>query len=262
VVSLVELSVAGPVATITLADERRRNALSAQLLGELVVALDAAEADGRVRALVLTHRGPAFCAGADLSGGPAPAPGADLPAVIARLVRSRLPVVARIAGPCVAGGMGIAAACDLALASDGVTFAFTEVRIGVVPAIIAVVCLPRLREGDARELFLTGRRIDAAEAQRRGLITRAVSADALDDALAGVLAEILAGAPGALAAAKQLLAQHRYAHLEEDLARAAATSAELFAGEEAREGIAAFLERRRPAWVSEPASGARGGAQP
>ncbi len=245
---LVELSLAGPVATLTLADEARRNALSAALLAEMIEGIDRAERDDAARVLLLTHRGPVFCAGADLSGGPVPPPGADLVEVILRLVRSPLPVVARIEGAVLGGGLGLAAACDIALVSSEVQVAFTEVRLGVVPAIISVLCLQRLREVDAREMFLRGHRVEASEAVRAGLLTRAVSPHELDAQVAAVLADLLEGAPGALAEAKQLVLGARGATLEEELVRARDLSARLFSGDEAREGITAFVERRPPSW--------------
>src|SRR5437870_2696286 len=146
-----------------------RNALTPVLMSGLAQGLEAALADEAVGVIVLTNTGPAFCAGADLSGAsPAAAAGAGrgrgarrdgLAELLAAIQDSTKPVVARIAGHCVAGGIGLAATCDISLADDAARFGFTEVRIGVAPAIISVVCLPKLGRADALELFLSGERI-------------------------------------------------------------------------------------------------------
>jgi methylglutaconyl-CoA hydratase len=151
------------------------------------------------------------------------------------------PVIARIGGPARAGGLGIVAACDLSVAAPGATFAFTEVRVGVVPAIISVVCLPRLRHGDALELFLTGATFDAARAVDAGLVTAV--ADDLDAAVAHYVAELRLAAPRAVAQAKRLVRGPLDFSAMEQL------SQEFFASDEAREGIAAFAEKRPPLWA-------------
>ncbi len=253
--AVVESELSGGVLTVTLADETRRNALSRQLLSELSAVLDAADADPEVRVVVLTNVGSTFCAGADLSeqaaGGGPPEPGSlsDPRVLFARFRRAPKPYVGRIAGHCVAGGMGLAAALDITVAADDVRFGFTEVRIGVAPAMISVVCLPKLRPADARAAFLRGRRFEAPEAARIGLINAAVPRDQLDAEVDAVVGDLLAGAPGALAATKQLLAEVPRMPEEEAFAWTGALSASLFAGEEAREGITAYLEKRPATWV-------------
>ncbi len=253
--AVVESDLSGGVLTVTLADEARRNALSRQLLAELTAVLDAADADPEVRVVVLTNAGSTFCAGADLSeqaaGGGPPEPGSptDPRVLFARFRRSPKPYVGRIAGHCVAGGMGLAAALDITVAAADVRFGFTEVRIGVAPAMISVVCLPKLRPADARAAFLRGRRFEAPEAARIGLINAAVPRDQLDAEVDAVVGDLLAGAPGALAATKQLLAEVPRMPDEEAFAWTGALSASLFAGEEAREGITAYLEKRPATWV-------------
>ena len=197
------------VVTVTLADEANRNALSRRLLAELAAALDDADSDPDVRAVVLTNAGRVFCAGADLRESSAPAD--DNPVVVkasdlfGRFRRSPKPYVGRIAGHCVAGGMGLAAAMDVSIARDDAKFGFTEVRVGVAPAMISVLCLPKMRRADAAEAFLRGNRFTAAEAARLGLINAAVPADDLDDAVEAVVTDLLAGGPSALAAAKQIV---------------------------------------------------------
>jgi methylglutaconyl-CoA hydratase len=231
-----------------------RNALTPALLGGLAGGLRAAAADASVRVAVLTHTGPAFCAGADLSGGgrAAVAPRDGLAGVLAAIQDSPKPVVARIAGHCLGGGVGLAAACDLSVAADDARFGFTEVRVGVAPAIISVVVLPKLRRGDALELFLSGERITAARAADVGLITRAVPADGLDQAVSQVIARLLAGGPSALGAAKQLVYRVPGMERAEAFGWAGELSASLFASAEAAEGMAAFREKRPPSWAPRP----------
>ena len=253
--SLVETSSDGRgVVTVTLADEANRNALSRRLLAELTAVLDGIDADPAVRVVVLTNSGRVFCAGADLresssrrtGDNPAKANASDL---FGRFRRSPKPYVGRIAGHCVAGGMGLAAAMDVSIARDDAKFGFTEVRVGVAPAMISVLCLPKMRRSEAAEAFLRGNRFSASDAARLGLINAAVPADSLDDEVEAVVTDMLAGGPSALAAAKQLL--DRVPQMSFDDARewTARLSAELFAGDEAAEGMDAFLNKRTPEWV-------------
>ncbi len=266
---LVRWDVDGGVCTITLADVEGRNVLSRRLVAELSAALDAAEADDGVRVIVLTNDGRVFCAGADLGEASKPGDGrddsaaqSDFPAVrpqdlFARFARSPKPYVGRIAGHCVAGGMGLAAAMDIAIATEDATMGFTEVRVGVAPAMISVLCLPRMRSADAADAFLRGRRFPASEAASMGLITQAVRADELDAAVAEVVDDLLAGAPGAIAATKQLLCRvptmiaggDTETGLDNAFTWTAELSGRLFGGDEAREGMAAFREKRPPSWM-------------
>jgi methylglutaconyl-CoA hydratase len=248
----VRYEVSGAVATLTMDQPHNRNALTPALLGGLAGGLDAALADDAVRAVVLAHSGPAFCAGADLSGGEKPRTGREglgLAGVLAAIQDAPKPVLARIAGHCVGGGIGLAAACDVSIAADGARFAFTEVRVGVAPAIISVVCLPKLRRADALDLFLSGERIGAARAAEVGLITRAVPADGLDAELAVVVGRLLAGGPSALAAAKRLVYTVPAMERAAAFARTTELSQSLFASAEAAEGMAAFREKRPPSWA-------------
>jgi methylglutaconyl-CoA hydratase len=257
-VSIVETDQRGAVRTITLADEERRNALGAQLVSELVAACDEADADPSVRVVVLTNRGSTFCAGANLadrsspSGGPPPAAVTNPALLFGRFQKSPKPYVGRIAGHCVAGGMGLAAAMDLSVAIDTARFGFTEVRVGVAPAVISVVCLPKLRPADARARFLRGNRFTAVEAAEMGLINAAVPAERLDEEVDAVVADLMAGSPTAIAASKRLLERVPYLQVDEAFAETAALSAELFRSDDAREGMRAFLEKRPAAWVPPP----------
>jgi methylglutaconyl-CoA hydratase len=247
----VRYSNAAGVATLTMDQPHNRNALTPALLNGLADGLAAAVADPAVRVVVLTNNGPAFCAGADLTSGgsAAVAPRAGLGDVLTAIQDAPKPVVARIAGHCLGGGVGLAAACDFSVAAAETRFGFTEVRIGVAPAIISAVCLPKLRRADALELFLSGERISAGRAAEVGLITHAVPAEELDGCLAALTAKLLAGGPSALAAAKQLV--YRVPGMDRDTALRWATelSQSLFASAEAAEGMAAFREKRPPAWA-------------
>ena len=258
----VRYAVRDAVATLTMDQQHNRNALTPALMAGLAQGLEAALADESVGVIVLTNSGPAFCAGADLSGGGPGGPvggkrrgGArrdGLADLLAAIQDSAKPVVARIAGHCMGGGVGLAAACDLSVADDAVKFGFTEVRVGVAPAIISVVCLPKLRRADALELFLSGERITAARAAEVGLITRAVPAAGLDDEVKAVVAKLLAGGPSALAAAKRLVYTIPGMDREAAFTRTTEVSQALFASAEAAEGMAAFREKRLPSWAPAP----------
>jgi methylglutaconyl-CoA hydratase len=251
---LVHLVVEAGVATITLDSPDNRNALSAQLRAELLAHLDTAIADGAARVIVLTHTGRVFCSGMDLKearGAAASDQGvAEFPALLQRIWTSPTPVVARIAGPARAGGVGLAAACDVAVAAEDATFAFSEVRIGVVPAVISVTVLPRLLPRAAHELFLTGETFDGNHAARIGLVNSAVPGFDLDAEVERYVEMLRLGAPGALAATKELLSGGRDAEvLDARFAEMQRLSARFFAGEEGQEGMRAFAEKRRPSWA-------------
>jgi methylglutaconyl-CoA hydratase len=247
---LVHLAVERGVATITLDSPRNRNALSAQLRRELADHVTTALSDDAIRVVVLSHSGTVFCSGMDLkeaSGGAVA--GQEFPQILEAIWTSPKPVVARLAGPARAGGLGLVAACDIAVAADTVTFALTEVRIGVVPAIISVTVLPRLLPRAANELFLTGETFDAARAVQIGLLNAAVPADRLDEEIGRYTGMLALGAPNALAATKQLLRSPRSDSMADDLAAMLELSAKHFGSDEGREGMAAFLEKRKPSWV-------------
>lgn len=242
-------SVAGGVATITLNRPDNRNALSNELVNSLGDQLAEAVADDAVRLIVLTNEGNTFCAGADLKGGSAEPPRHSLVDIFVAIQESPKPVVGRIAGHCTGGGNGLAAVCDISIAPDDAFFAFTEVRIGVAPAIISVVCLPKMRRGDALELLLTGKRISAARAAEIGLINRCVGRDELDAAISDLCTDLVAGGPNALAAAKSLVFRVPTMTQADSFAWTANLSADLFRSDEASAGIAAFRERSTPPWV-------------
>lgn len=263
----VRVETARGVMTATLADVANRNALGAELLSGLRAALRAANADSGVRALVITNEGNTFCAGANLKersaanpvGGGAARQGVGRGAglggfetLLQELWDSPTPTVGRIAGHVVGGGNGLASALDIAIAADHVKFGFSEVRLGVIPAVISVVCLPKMRHGEALEVFLRGNRFSAARAADLGLIARAVPAAELDSAVAEVLADLRRGGPQALGHAKGLVNKVPGMERSAAFAWTAKLSAELFASEEAAEGMQAFLQKRAPAWAAEP----------
>ena len=231
------------VATLTLDAPATRNALSAYLVRDLADALTDCGKDPAVRAVVLTHTGSTFCAGADLKQPPDPA---AFVALLRQLLELPKPVIARVTGHVRAGGLGLLGACDLAIAGPGSSFAFTEVRIGVAPAVISMPLLPRLDPRAAARHYLTGDRFDAVEAVRSGLLTEA--AEDVDTALEPILDGLRSSAPGALAETKRLLTAQVLEIFDRDTAELTALSARLFASAEAREGMTAFLERRDPVW--------------
>ncbi|EWC60129.1 Methylglutaconyl-CoA hydratase [Actinokineospora spheciospongiae] len=250
---LVHYDVSAGIARITLDSPHNRNALSARLRADLRTHLSTAIADDAVRVIVLDHTGPVFCSGMDLKeagGASSSAQGVqEFPAILEQIWTSPKPVVARLAGPARAGGVGIVAAADIAIASDSATFAFTEVRIGVVPAVISVTVLPRLLPRAAHELFLTGETFDAPRAVRIGLLNSAVPLTTLDDEVDRYTTMLSLGGPKALAATKDLLRRTPADTMSADFAEMLSLSAGFFAGEEGQEGITAFTQKRKANWV-------------
>ena len=245
------------ITTLTLDRPDRRNALSAQLMHELLDALTVAVADPAVRVVVLSHTGPVFCSGVDLTETTAAGPDARLPVellvdVLAALWEFPKPVVARVGGPARAGGLGLIAAADLAVCTRAATFAFSEVRLGVIPAVISATVLPRLAPRAAAELYLTGDVFDGARAAGIGLVTAAVDADGLDAAVRAYCDSLVKGGPLALAGTKQLLRRPTAESIRADLAELSARSAGYFRSAEGREGVAAFREKRPAHWVPLP----------
>ncbi|MEU0176237.1 enoyl-CoA hydratase family protein [Streptomyces massasporeus] len=242
--TLIARTRARAVETLSLDSPHNRNALSAALVGELADALTDAGKDPGVRAVVLTHTGNTFSAGADLKDPPPPE---ALVALLRQIIELPKPVVARVTGHVRAGGLGLLAACDIAAAATDATFAFTEVRIGVAPAVISLPILPRTNLRALARHYLTGERFDAAEAQATGLLT--TWADDVDTALDPILEGLRRSAPDALAETKRLLTARVLEAFDRDAADLTALSARLFSSPQAREGMTAFLERRDPAWV-------------
>jgi methylglutaconyl-CoA hydratase len=250
---LVHLEVSDGAATITLDSPSNRNALSAQVRRELSDHLDAALGDDAARVIVLTHTGPVFCSGMDLRESRGAGSGDqgvnEFPAILTALWTADKPVIARLAGPARAGGVGLVSACDIAVAVREATFAFSEVRIGVIPAVISTTVLPRLLPRAAHELMLTGETFDADRAAAIGLINVAVDADDLDAEVTRYRDALARGGPKALAGTKALLRRNRAEDLQDDLRAMTSLSAEFFASDEAQEGMTAFAEKRAPSWV-------------
>lgn len=244
---LVHYSVEDGIGTITLDSPHNRNALSGQLVTELLGALETARGDDSV-VVVMRSADRVFCSGADLTEAASGAMerGTRALADMQRLmVTHPKPIVVRLGGPVRAGGLGIVASADIAICADEVTFAFTEARLGLAPAIISLTVLPRLTSRAASETFLTGRTFDASEAAAMGLVTRSVPADQLDDEVARVCDELKQAHPQGLAETKKVLARDIVADIDEHADELGELSARLFASEGAREAMTAFLERRR-----------------
>lgn len=245
---LVHIAREGHVLSLTLDSPRNRNALSAELLHQLAEGFNQAAADQTVRVVVLTATGSVFCSGADLSE-PAGLVTSRMPEILTAITSLAVPVVARVGGHARAGGIGLIAACDLAVATEDSTFAFSEVRIGVAPAMILV---PVLRVADRRFIehaTLTGESFSATDAARAGLLTGVVDDLAgLDAWVHAAVASILKSAPGAVAATKALLDRLSELPWSEGLNVARLAAAELFKKDEAAEGMDAFLHKRAPSW--------------
>jgi methylglutaconyl-CoA hydratase len=251
---LVHADIADAVATITLDSPTNRNALSSRLVDDLNRALDRAEsavAEGAVRAIVLTHVPPAFCAGADLKERSTTGVPDSRPIVRAftRLMDAEVPTIAAVKGPVRAGGIGLMASCDLVVVQRDVGFALTEVRIGVAAAIISVPILRRASGSRLAAAFLTGEPFSSEEARSVGLVTHVT--DDVDATVAALCGGIRQGAPAAVRATKRLLREVPGMPREEAFERMRALSDELFRSPEAAEGMAAFREKRTPRWTVE-----------
>lgn len=245
----------GAVARLTLDSPHNRNALSARLVAELHEGLRRAADDSAVRAVVLTHTGGTFCAGADLSeasgGDPfeaAQGRARELAALLRAIVECPVPVIAAVDGHVRAGGMGLVGACDIVIAGPRSTFALTEARIGVAPAIISLTLLPKMSSRAASRYYVTGETFDATRAAAVGLVTE--TADDVNAAVDAVTADLAKASPQGLAASKALTTAAVLAGFDRDADRLAEESARLFVSEEAREGMLSFLEKRPPRWVS------------
>lgn len=245
--------VADGVATITLNRPERKNALSEELVNSIADDLDSAMADDTVRVVVVTNTGNTFCAGADLKadkpGQATEEPKRTFVDVMNLILDAPKPIVGRIDGHATGGGVGLVAVLDISVMRDDAKIGFTEARIGVAPAVISVVCLPKMRRADASELFLTGDRFTPTRAAEVGLINRAVPAGELDAALAELTSMVVRCGPMALAACKQLIARVPAMDRADAFEWTAATSQALFQSDEAAAGIAAFRERRDAPWV-------------
>jgi methylglutaconyl-CoA hydratase len=242
-------------AWITLNRPERRNALSAGLVNEMYEHLGTADADDKVRCIVITGNGPAFCAGADLKSPPGSVvdgkQAVPYPDVLTRILDSRKPVIAAINGAAFAGGLGLVGAADIAITAAEAKYSFSEVRIGVIPAIISVVCLRKLGTHHGMRLFITGERFTGEEAVGYGLVHRAVPLDELNAAVGAEIEAINLGGPNAVAEAKKLVRTVPELSVEEGFKVTGEWSFKLFTSEEGLEGMAAFREKRKPNWVQD-----------
>ncbi|MEV4946325.1 enoyl-CoA hydratase family protein [Streptomyces sp. NPDC053755] len=238
--TLVSVAEERGITTLTLDSPGNRNALSSGLVAELAEALAACGKDPRVRAVVLTHSGSTFSAGADLKAPPNPY---TFVALLRQIVELPKPVVGVVRGHARAGGLGLLGACDLVVASPEADFALTEARIGVAPAVVSLTLLPRLEPRAAARYYLTGERFGAAEAVRVGLVT------AGEEELEPILDGLRRGSPQGLAESKRLVTATVLETFEQHAEELVQRSASLFASAEAREGMTAFLERRDPEWA-------------
>ncbi len=266
----VAYSLTDEVATITLNDPEKRNVLSIDSLKALASALTHAAEDPAARVVVITGAGNTFCAGADLKGASAASDNSansdedklwDGPQAIVTVLKAILdhpkPTIARVQGHVAGGGNGLVAACDLAVATESAKFAYSEVRVGVAPAVISVVCLRKMNVADGYELFLTGERISAMRALEAGLINKVTTdsgevgqdLDALDAQVATYTAMLRQGGPEALKNTKRLLNEIPQLKRDDAFEVTAKLSAELFGSEEAAAGMGAFLKREKPPWI-------------
>lgn len=250
--------VADEVATITLNRPDLRNRMTVDMLESLHGALTKAATDETVRVVVLTGSGNTFCAGADLAGASS-ANAADsrwngpqaIVEVLTALLDHPKPTVARVQGHVAGGGNGLVAACDLAVAVESAKFAYSEVRLGVAPAVISVVCLRKMTVADGYELLLTGERVSAERVWKAGLINEVVPDVGLDAAVDVLTTKLRAGGPLALAATKELLRRVPTMSRTDAFTWTAELSAELFGSAEAQAGMTAFMNKERAPWAPE-----------
>ena len=240
-------------AWITLNRPENRNALSAILVNELYAHLINANENSEVRSIVITGTGPAFCAGADLKSPPGQlvdgAQGVTYPEVLNTILESPKPVIAAVNGAAFAGGLGIVGAADIVVTVSDVQFSFSEVRIGVIPAVISVVCIPKLGTHHAMKLFLTGERFTGEQAVSMGFAHKAVKAEELTSMVQEEIDAINLGGPIAVQECKKLVRRVRELNIRDGFNETGEWSKRLFQSEEGAEGMSAFREKRKPNWV-------------
>ncbi len=253
--TVVHYAVEGTIARVTIDSPHNRNALSAALVEQLHRRFADAAADPSVRTVVLDHSGGTFCAGADLAEASAADPtvaaverARELAALLRAILELPVPVIAAVDGHVRAGGLGLIGACDIVVAGPDSTFALTEARIGVAPSIISLTLLPKMTPRSAGRYFLTGERFGAAQAAQIGLATMAT--DDVAGTVAALAADIGKGSPQGLAASKALTTAPILDGFDRGADTLTTQSARLFVSEEAREGMAAFLQKRPPRWHS------------
>ena len=248
----------GAVLHVRLNRPEVRNAFNGELIAALHAAFSGVRPEEGVRALVLSGEGPVLCAGADLTwmrglaGWTQEEHAADARALfdmLAALDACAVPTVARVHGAALGGGMGLIAACDVVIAADGTQFGFTEAKLGLLPAVISPFCVGKIGASHARALFATAERFDAARAQHIGLVHHVVPADGLDDAVQRTVNELLTSAPTATTGARELVRKVAGVPPNEVRDAVAALNADRRKSDEGREGMTAFLEKRKPRWA-------------
>jgi methylglutaconyl-CoA hydratase len=252
-----QLEYAGDVATITLNRPEKRNAISPEMIVEILFAFDEVEASP-ARVLILTGAGKAFCSGMDLEVLKALATqslsqqreDADRLAKLFRRIWSfPKPTIAAVNGPAIAGGCGLATLCDFTIAAPEAKFGYPEVRIGFLPAVVSIFLIRQIGEKHARDLLLTGKTIDAAEAHRLGLVSEIVAAEQLNKCAQDLAATLIASSPTSLRTTKKLLCDFAAPEIDRELELAATESAQIRSTEDFREGLSSFLEKRTPRWT-------------
>jgi methylglutaconyl-CoA hydratase len=248
------------VATVTLDRPDVRNAFNEATIAELALAFDELGRDEDVRAIVLAANGPAFCAGGDLNWMKQMAAYSDaenladatkLADMLRTIYLCPKPVIAKIQGDCYAGGMGLVAACDIAIAVEAANFCLSEVKLGLIPATISPYVIKAMGENAARRYFLTAERFSAAEAHRIGFVHELVTAEALDAAVAAIVKALVNNSPNAVQQAKVLVRDIAGRPVDNALlADSAERIAQIRASAEGREGVASFLEKRKPSWLN------------
>ena len=238
---------------VTLNRPERRNALTIELMTELVSAVDAATNDDTQRVLILRGAGPGFCAGMDLNETAEQSKAHESGGMVAKtllaLSQTRLVTIAAVHGAALAGGAGIMSACDFVVAAEGTKIGYPEAKRGLVAGLVMTFLRRQLRERDIRELLFTAELIDAARAKEIGLVNRVVPAAEIESEVSKIVASVLQGGPGALTNAKRLLEQLWPTSVKEDIETALAHHMQARESAEAREGVAAFLEKRPPMWA-------------
>ncbi len=241
------------ISVVTLNRPERRNALTIELMTELTEAIEKAAADEIQRVLILRGAGSAFCTGLDLNEAAemhkAHASAEMVAKTLITLSQTRLITIAMVHGAAVAGGAGIMSACDFVIAAERTKIGYPEVRRGLLAGLVMTFLRRQLRERDLRELLLTSELIDAKRAQEIGLVNRVVPPNELENAAQQIAVAILQGAPGAIANSKRLIEELWSSSVAEDVALALRHHMEARESDEAKEGIAAFLEKRPPKWV-------------
>ena len=258
--STLDISIAGHVATVTLNRPDVRNAFNETMIAEIGLAFDELGRDDMLRVIVLAANGPAFCAGGDLnwmkklagySHAENNADAAKLADMLRTIYLCPKPIVAKVQGDCYAGGMGLAAACDIVVAADQANFCLSEVKLGLIPATISPYVIKAMGENAARRYFLTAERFSAQEAHRIGFAHEVVASDALDAKVAAIVKALVSNSPNAVGQAKVLVREVVGKPIDDALLQDTAERiAHIRASEEGREGVASFLETRKPSWLN------------